>query len=465
MLQNHTPSPALSYDGIDGIGNVFGVIVCRQTYEWNDKGLLVLSKTQDPLCFTDELVDDSDMMKGVRQESDLCEYKPKCDVLVLGNAYAPSGVPTQSFVAKLMATTPDSYVFFDAINAPSDKDGKTIDAHKLRQKQILETLSQKRYTLKQGVPLIDKTLAFLGVQSLKRTVLGDYEPSKITPVSKVSLDTTNGYGGFVYIPQSHPESDRIPKDKQPSFDPNTQTILNADSPVLYYNQCNHNPYGTGFIDKTTLNIIKPDEIALPQIANPRCLFDKALFQKQIANQLSKEEQDLLSVGFGIRPKTHPDRAKLVGIIDDNFIQGDELLPDGFDFAVWNAAYPDQQCDYLKGNEWLTLVNLCKSTTKAAYLDKEGNCHLKLYLPENTLVAYVEWDDGQMSEIPLKIDTLIIRPDDSKVNMVWRIALDKTERQPTNINLVMLDKKTKDDTIAKYFAQKGTIVRPYEENGI
>lgn len=133
--------------------------------------------------------------------------------------------------------------------------------------------------------------------------------------------------------------------------------------------------------------------------------------------------------------------------------------------MWNAAYPDQQCDYLKGNEWLTLVNLCKSTAKAARLDNEGNCHLKLYLPENTLTAYVEWDDGQMSEIPLKIDTLIIRPDDGKVNMVWRIALDKTERQPTNINLVMLDRKIKDDTIARHFAQKGTIVRPYEENGI
>ena len=83
MLTNHTPSPALSYDGIDGNGNVLGVVVCRQTYEWDDRGLLVLSETQDPLCFADELVDDKDVMKGVRQESDLCEYKPKCDVIVI----------------------------------------------------------------------------------------------------------------------------------------------------------------------------------------------------------------------------------------------------------------------------------------------------------------------------------------------------------------------------------------------
>lgn len=45
-----------------------------QTYEWNDKGLLVLSKIQDSLCFTDKLVGDKDVMKGVLQESDLCEY-------------------------------------------------------------------------------------------------------------------------------------------------------------------------------------------------------------------------------------------------------------------------------------------------------------------------------------------------------------------------------------------------------
>lgn len=142
-----------------------------------------------------------------------------------------------------------------------------------------------------------------------KPLTGDYELSPMIPVNKVTLDGTKNYGGFCFVEQNHPKSNHIPKDKQLSFDPNTQKILNADSPVLYYNQCNHNPYGKGFMDKTTLNTIKPEMIALPQIANPKCLFSQSLFQKQIANQLSKEEQDLLSVGFGIRPKTHPDRAK------------------------------------------------------------------------------------------------------------------------------------------------------------
>ena len=45
MLINHTS--ALSYDGIDGTDTAFGVVVCRQAYEWHNKGLLVLSDTQN----------------------------------------------------------------------------------------------------------------------------------------------------------------------------------------------------------------------------------------------------------------------------------------------------------------------------------------------------------------------------------------------------------------------------------
>lgn len=464
MLTNHTPSPALIYDGIDGTDTVFGVIVCRQTYEWNDKGLLVLSETQDPLCFADELVDDKDVMKGVLQESDLCEYKPKCDVLVLGSAYAPFGVPTEQFVAKLSIQSPDSYVFDETIPAPEDKD--MPEAHEYRQRQILNTLTKNRHQQIQGEIIINKTLAFCGQQYLSKTTLGDYELSAITPVSKVTLDGTKNYGGFCFVEQNHPNANQIPKDKQLPADVTQKfTIAQATGPVLYYNQSNHNPYGTGFFDKLTLKARQEIQIAFPQVMNPAEPFTKTVFEKQIQGVLDDEHQERLNVGFGVRPKTHPQRAKLVGVIDDNFIQGDELLPDGFDFAVWNASYPDQQCDYLKGNEWLTLVNLCKSTAKAAHLDKEGNCHLKLYLPENGLIAYVEWNDGQISEIPLHIDTLVIRPDDGKVNIVWRIALNKTEHQPTNINLVMLTKLEKDQMIATHFTQKDTIVRPYEENGI
>lgn len=112
-----------------------------------------------------------------------------------------------------------------------------------------------------------------------------------------------------------------------------------------------------------------------------------------------------------------------------------------------------------------LANLCSADTRACKMDKEGNHLLKLYLPENTIIAYVEYEDKEPSEIPLHIDTLVIRPDDGKVNIVWRTTLDKVNYTPTNIHLVMLDRKTKDDTIAIHFAQKGTIMRPYEENGI
>lgn len=464
MLTNHTPSPALTYDGIDGADVVFGVIVCRQTYEWNDEGLLVLSEIQDPLCFADELVDDKDVMKGVLQESDLCEYKPKCDVIVLGSAYAPSGIPAEHFVAKLMVKTPDSYVFDEVIPTPKDKD--MPNAHAYRQQQILNLLTKNHYTQQQGQILINKTLAFCGQQYVSKTALGDYELSAITPVDKVTLDGTKNYGGFCFVEQNHPNAGQIPKDKQlPADVAQKFTIAQATGPVLYYNQSNHNPYGTGFIDRLTLKARPETQIALPQVINSTEPFTKAVFERQIQGALDNQHQERLNVGFGIRPKTHPQRAKLVGVVDEQFTQSGELLPEGFDFAVWNAAYPDQQCDYLKGNEWIVLANLCSANTRACTIDKEGNHLLKLYLPENTIVAYVEYEDKEPSEIPLHIDTLVIRPDDGKVNIVWRTTLDKVNHMPTSIHLVMLDRKAKDDAIARHFSQKGAIIRPYKENGI
>ncbi|MGP5495529.1 hypothetical protein ACTXNC_12715, partial [Psychrobacter celer] len=68
---NDTIYPALAFEGIDQLQQMFHVVVMRQTYTWNEQGLLILSEEQDPLQVQDQLTDPNDLMSGVVEESDL----------------------------------------------------------------------------------------------------------------------------------------------------------------------------------------------------------------------------------------------------------------------------------------------------------------------------------------------------------------------------------------------------------
>lgn len=105
---NTTTHPALAFEGIDQLDQSFQVVVMRQTYTWNEQGLLILTDEQDPLRLEDQLVDTKDLMSGVVEESDLAHYKPKCDVIIKGHAYAPKHrVNQDSFNASIKLQTPD----------------------------------------------------------------------------------------------------------------------------------------------------------------------------------------------------------------------------------------------------------------------------------------------------------------------------------------------------------------------
>lgn len=71
--------------------------------------------------------------------------------------------------------------------------------------------------------------------------------------------------------------------------------------------------------------------------------------QQYLYQATKEQSTTTIPSLWIRLKGHLERAKLVGIVDnDEFINSNKTLPKGFDFAIWNAAQPDQQTDFLQG---------------------------------------------------------------------------------------------------------------------
>src|SRR5581483_1780241 len=85
-FENLTTFPSLNFDAAGAGDREFHVVVARVTYDIAADGNLLEADTQAPPAMQDEFYPGS---KDVRQESDLAPFKPRCDVVVLGEAVAP----------------------------------------------------------------------------------------------------------------------------------------------------------------------------------------------------------------------------------------------------------------------------------------------------------------------------------------------------------------------------------------
>ena len=72
------------------------MIVCKATYRLAP-GVLSLAKPQDPLIVSDVFRDDEG--SSLLSASDFAVQKRRADVVVIGSAFAPGGLPTRRVVA------------------------------------------------------------------------------------------------------------------------------------------------------------------------------------------------------------------------------------------------------------------------------------------------------------------------------------------------------------------------------
>ncbi|MDK2126970.1 DUF2169 family type VI secretion system accessory protein [Parachitinimonas caeni] len=93
---NFTPHPALVFDVLDQHQQEFHVAVLRASYRIGDDGTLEPTAEQGPLCVEDEYWGEMNR-SSIRQESDLAPHKPKTDIIVLADAYAPEGEPLRQW--------------------------------------------------------------------------------------------------------------------------------------------------------------------------------------------------------------------------------------------------------------------------------------------------------------------------------------------------------------------------------
>lgn len=441
---NHTPFPALAFEGIDQHDQAFHVVVLRQTLTWDAQGKLTYADEQGPLCEEDRYFGEINR-SAVRQESDLCQYKPRCDVIVNATAHAPGGKAVRRFEVRLQVKRPDM-----PVPLPSEPQGLNpympVDFEERRAWQAAVADAKTRRL--PGQALIDKTLVVTGERHFVKRVwpfrlfatltrwgsLGIFRPNtwRLTtprPVGTVPLNNELAFGGQCRINVGDKAARKVASKYR--LTPEAQASHpDVDGPAelraIAHEAFAANPVGRGYTRHWHTKASGLKRLPAPQIENPRHPIRVSDFNQAMQGKFEKGAGNHLLAGLGIRPKGHPERARLLGTIDDAFIKGDAWLPEDFDFAIWNAAWPDQQVDELQGDEVIELTNLCAPEAAGTQKDAQGNTLLRLKLQSlhPTLVARME--SGVIFLHAMRIDTLMIEPESKEITIVWRAVLAKDD---------------------------------------
>ncbi|WP_321818261.1 MULTISPECIES: DUF2169 domain-containing protein [unclassified Paraburkholderia] len=436
---NHTPFPALAFAGVDAREQEFHVVVLRQTLTWNEADGLHFSDEQQPLCEADEFFR-VDMQGSVRQESDLCPYKPRCDVIVNATAYPPGHTdgngpgefdirlrvsrpgspiplpPEPHGLNPLMAASPEAMGSWNA-ELELAKQTTTPDQH-LIDKTLVVT-GERQFVRRKGLLRLAAAIARIG--SLGTVRLPDWQLTVPQPSRAIPVHLERAFGGQCRIEVDNKAADRISK-KQRLTPEQSEAHPDAPRAPVAHAAYPANVEGQGFARAWYLDAVGVDIVAAPQIEYLARPVTSAHFNSARLGKL--DETEPLVAGLGVRPKGHPERAKLVGTIDRAFIESDAPLPKDFDFAVWNAAWPDQQVDALRGDEQIELVNLCTADTPCAIQDASSNVRLTLRLPGHLPFALVRFESGSIGEVEARLDTVLIDPERREVSCVWRVTLAK-----------------------------------------
>lgn len=415
---NHTPFPALAFEGIDQHDQSFHVVVLRQTLSFAS-GQLEYADDQAPLCEADEFFDEMNR-SSVRQESDLCHFKLKCDIIVNATAYAPGNRPTAKFNVRLQLTRPCAPRPLPDRPYGLNPMMPASDAAMAKWRNEVERIKTECSV----IHLVDKTLTVTGPRRFEKPGYGAWQ---LTPAQKfvtLPLRYEYAFGGQCRINVDDQAAQYIPKEHRLTAEQIAQHP-ESDRPPAAHTTYEFNPVGRGYAESWYLEATRCCSIPAPQIEYPHAAIDAALFEQTAQGRVDPAPVPT-PAGFGIRAKVHPQRRRLLGSIDEDFIKSDAWLPKDFDFAIWNSAPPDQQTEYLAGDETIVLTNLCDSAAPGAVIDARGNTVLALALLKHDCFALIHMESGGVFRQSLSIDTLLIEPENQTVTLVWRIVMLKKD---------------------------------------
>lgn len=447
-FRNLTSFPALAFEGIDQHGQSFHVAVLRQTLTFSS-GRLEYAGTQAPLCEVDTFFGEMNR-SSLRQESDLCQYKPKCDVIVNATAHAPQHKPAQRFEVLVRIKRADTQMAppaaaqgLNPFTSPSQAEmeaWRTATAHAQRTRVPGAVLLEKKLAVtgervfrQRAWPLrLAATLARWGTLGLVKA-----NPWRLTSpqaFTEMPLRHEYAYGGECRVNAGDRGAKRIGKriGKKHRLTPAglaghpDREAAPALQPVAH-RTCEQNLVGRGFAEPWFLRASGMKSVPAPRIEHPDAPLSARLFWQSLRGKFTDAgtlPRPFEPAGLGLRAKAHPQRRALLGTVDEAFIGSDAWLPQDFDFAIWNCAPPDQQIDYLAGDERIELVNLCAPDAPGATIDAQGNTCLELALPGHACTLLMRMEDGAMFLHPMHIDSLLIEPEQGAVSLVWRAVIAK-----------------------------------------
>jgi len=437
-FRNHTPFPALAFEGIDQHDQRFYVIALRQTLDLTQDGP-IYADDQQPLREEDAYFGEVGH-SGVREESDLCHFKPKCDIIVNGTARAPGGRPASRFHVRLVVRKPDGRPI--AIPEPPQGLNPLMSASPEAIKQWERECAAMLSRGAPGQTLIDKTLVVTGERFLRKSsfatswmaracrwmTLGGVRPvpwtlSAPSPCLEVPLRAELAFGGECLVSAGSPAAARVPADRR-------LANKSDETSQVAHTAFGANPIGVGWSEDWYLKAAGITHLPAPRIESPDAPFDLAVFARAVSGKALPERQEV--AGFGIRVKGHPDRAPLIGTVDEEFIASGRCLPQDFDFAIWNAAPPDQQIEYPSGGEIVELINLFPADAPGASIDAHGNTVVRFALPSHLAFARVRLEDGACFRLPMHVDTVLIDTDRRQLSMIWRRIVGKVQDAPVRV---------------------------------
>ncbi|MBC8017395.1 MAG: DUF2169 domain-containing protein [Verrucomicrobia bacterium] len=361
-FHNLSPFPALAFEGIDQHDQEFHVVVMRATYDLTPNTELQPAEEQQPLAVNDEYFGEMNK-SSVRQESDLVQYKPKCDVIVIGSAYAPGSDSAPCFEVGIRIT---------------------------------------------GTVTLDKKLSIYGPRFWEKRNSG-WTLTEPAPIVSLPLQYEFAYGGENRINREDPAASQVEVEYHLTPDQRQQHPDGPEQAPLAHTAYNENPVGIGFAEKWYLDATQTTRLPAPQIESPEDPIKE--FGKQYVPQ-----------SLGVITKAWLPRRKLGGTADEEFAKSERCLPEDFDFAFWNGAHPDMQRHWLKGGERVELKNLFPTGTAGTTTDKDGDTVFDFVVPEEKPYLFVKFEEGGIVLCDLKIDTVLIDTNNNKVTLTYRTVL-------------------------------------------
>jgi hypothetical protein len=297
---NRTPFPSLAFESIDAQGVAFRVVVLRMTFDILADGHLAFSEKQSPLVMVDKFYREINK-SSIEQESDLAPYKPRCDVIVLGDAVAPVGRPVRRFEAGIRIS-------------------------------------------RQGACILDKRVAITGQRCWRKRFLLGWKLTRPEPVTSLPLRYEYAYGGECRINHDDADAKRVGKNYRLKPEQRATHPDGVEKAPVAHSCFSANTVGRGYTEKWYLRAKDLVRLPAPQI-------------ESISDPIKQFRKPYAPQGFGFLAKSSPSRIVFAGTMDETFIQSGKSLPEDFDFAYWNGAPADMQISWLEGNEEITLTNI------------------------------------------------------------------------------------------------------------